>query len=374
MEEKDKAPQQAVGTPENSAPADSADNQKSDKSPEELMGQLSQADGTLESGPKKSAVDSMADESNQDKDPAAAPKPKPKGFKALLGKVNIYLLLFILVVVIAVAAYVVLYFMNKRETEIRLETTRITEETLEQLKTSDAIVGDPQQILTIESNAVISGKVVMRDTLDVAGALRIGGALSIPSIQAAGSGTFGSLSTNDLQAAGNTAIGGILDVVGTVSMGENLTVAGSINAGGRLDIGGQATIGGNLNVNGVISAQGINFDQISITRINISGNNPSVNTGGAAGSGATASVNGTDTAATVTINTGGGTGTGVLATVFFTGAFNSNNPHPIITPNGPGCANIGYYITNVSATQFSIATATNPPAGATCRFNYIVIN
>lgn len=374
MEEKDNAPQQAAGTPDNSVPANSVDSQKSDKSPEELMGQVSQADESLESGPKKSAVDAMADASNEDKDPATVAKPKPKGLKALLGKVNIYLLLFILVVVIAVAAYIVLYFMNKRETEIRLETTRITEETLEQLKTSDAIVGDPQQILTIESNAVITGKVVMRDTLDVAGALRIGGALSIPSIQAAGSGTFGSLSTNDLQAAGNTAIGGILDVVGTVSMGENLSVAGDINAGGRLDIGGQATIGGNLNVNGTISATGLNFSNITINRLNITGSNPSVNVGGAAGGGATASVNGTDTAATVTINTGGGTSTGVLATIFFTGAFSRNNPHPVITPNGSGCANIGYYITNVSATQFSIATATNPPAGATCRFNYIVIN
>lgn len=372
MDEKDKAPEQTTGTPEASAAAP-ADTQKSDKSPEELMGQVSQADESLESGAKKSAVDSMADESNEEKD-TAPKKPPAKGLKKLLGKFNIYLLLFILVVVVAVAAYLVLYFMNKRESEIRLETTKITEETLEQLKTSDAIVGDPQQILTIESNAVITGKVVLRDTLDVAGALRIGGALSIPSIQAAGSGTFGSLSTNDLQAGGNVAIGGILDIVGTVTMGEDLTVAGSINAGGRLDVGGQATIGGNLNVNGVISAKGINFDQISITRINISGNNPGVSVGGAAGGGATASVNGTDTAATVTINTGGGTGTGILATINFTGAFNSNNPHPVITPNGPGCANIGYYVTNISATSFAIATATNPPAGATCRFNYIVIN
>src|SRR5690606_4259777 len=152
----------------------------------------------------------------KDKDETATAKPKVKGFKKLLGKVNIYLLLFILVVVIAGAAYMVMYFMNKRAENIRLETTKITEETLEQLKTSDAIVGDPQQILTIESNAVITGKVVMRDSLDIAGALRIGGPLSIPTLGVAGSGSFGDLSTNDLQAAGNLAVGGILDVVGTV--------------------------------------------------------------------------------------------------------------------------------------------------------------
>lgn len=337
------------------------------------MAQVSEPDGDLDPSKKVSAVDAMADESNQDK-PAATEKPKPKGFKALLGKLNVYLLLFILLVVIAGAITAIMYFMNKRESNIKLETTEITEETLEQLKTSDAIVGDPQQILTIESNAVITGKVVMRDTLDIAGALTIGGELSLPSIRAAGEGNFGSIATNDLQAAGNLAVGGLLDVAEGVSIGENLSVAGDINGGGRLDIGGQATIGGNLNVNGVISAKGINFDTITITRINITGNNPSVSVGGAAGGGGTASVNGTDTAATVTINTGGGTSTGILATINFTGAFSSNNPHPVITPNGSGCANIGYYVTNISATKFSIATATAPPAGTTCRFNYIVIN
>src|SRR5690606_30973686 len=138
------------------------------------------------------------------------------------------------------SAYAVMYFMNKRETQIRLETTQITNETLEQLKTSDAVVGDPRQILTIESNAVITGKVIMRDSLDIAGALSVGGALSVPEISISGSGAFGSLQTNDLQAAGNMAVGGILDVVGTATLGENLTVAGDISGGGRFDIGGQA--------------------------------------------------------------------------------------------------------------------------------------
>lgn len=371
MEDKEK-PTESVGTPEESTAPPAGDNQKSDKSPEELLGQVANEDTSLDQPSKKSLVDAMADESNQERKPVT--KPEAKGIRKLLGRVNVYLLLFILVIVIAAAAYMVMYFMNKKETEVRLETTRITEETLEQLKTSDAFVGDPQQILTIESNAVITGKVVMRDTLDVAGALSIGGPLSLPSIRSTGSGSFGSVETNDLQAAGNAAVGGILDIVGTVTMGENLSVAGDINGGGRLDIGGQATIGGNLNVNGIISARGINFDEISINRINISGGNPSISVGGAAGGGATASINGTDTAATVIINTGGGTGTGVLATIFFTGAFNSNNPHPVLTPNGPGCSNIGYYVTNISATQFAIATSTAPPAGTSCRFNYIVIN
>lgn len=350
-------------------------NQKSDKSPEELMSQVSSGDDSLDPSKKQSLVDSMAEQSNQEIDPASLNKsPEKKGFKKLLSKVNIYLVLFILVVVIAVATYIVMYFMNKKTEDIRIETTKITQETLDELKTSDAVVGDPKQILTIESNAVITGKVVMRDTLDVAGGLNVGGALSLTTINTAGPGTFQSLQTNDLQAAGNVSIGGLLDVADTISTGQNMSVAKDINGGGRLDIAGQAVIGGNLNVNGIISAKGINFDEISITRINITGTNPGIAVGGAAGGGGTASVNGTDTAATVTINTGGGTSAGVLATINFSGAFKSNNPHPVITPNGPGCSNIGYYVTNISSTQFSIATSTAPPAGTTCRFNYIVIN
>ncbi len=368
MKEEDKTSEQPDGSPEVNPAA-----QKSDKSPEELMGQVASADDSLEAGHKKSSVDEMADDSTGDTAVTAA-KPKPKGLKAILGKFNIYLMLFILILVIGGAAFVVTYFMNKREQEIRLTTSELTEEDIEQLKTSDAIVGDPKQILTIESNAVITGKVVMRDSLDVAGALKIGGPLSLPSIRAGGEGVFGSLQTNDFQAAGNAAIGGILDIVGTVSMGENLTVKGTGNFGGRVDIGGAATINGNLNVNGTISATGLNFANLSITRINVSGSQPGVSAGGAAGSGATASIQGTDTAGTVTINTGGGTGTGIMATVNFTGAFNSNNPHPVLTPNGPSCANVSYYVTNISANQFSIATATNPPVGTACRFNYIVIN
>lgn len=345
----------------------------SSKSPEELISQINESTDTLEVGPKVSSVDSMANDSVQDR-PQAPQIAQEKGFKKILAKLNIYVVLFIFIIVLAGASSVVFYFINKREVDVRLATSELTEEDIEVLKTTDAIVGDPKQILTVESNAVITGKVVMRDSLDVAGALRIGGALSLPSIRSAGEGSFGSLQTNDFQAAGNAAVGGILDIVGTVTMGENLTVKGAINAGGRLDIGGPATINGNLNVNGTISATGLNFSNLSINRLNISGGQPSIAVGGAAGGGATASVAGTDTAGTATINTGGGTGTGILATITFTGAFSSSNPHPVLTPNGPGCANVDYYVTNITATQFAIATASNPSSGTTCRFNYIVIN
>ncbi len=376
MEDKDKTSGPAPSQPGSDGNIALNENQKSDKSPEELMAQVNEEAGSLETGAKKSTVDAMADESTTEAVPAAegALPPKTKGKKRFVSAFNMYLLLFLLLLIAGGAVFVITYSMNKKESEVKLSTTELTEEDLEILKTSDAIVGDPQQILTIESNAVIAGKVVMRDTLDIAGGLRVGGTLSVPSLSTTGSGSFSSLSANDFQAAGNMAVGGILDVAGATTLGENLSVAGDINIGGKADIGGPTTIDGNLNVNGQLSALGINFDSISINRLNITGPTPSISVGGAAGGGSTASISGTDTAGTATINTGGGTGTGILATITFSSAFSSNSPHPVITPNGSGCAGIKYYITNVSATAFSIATASAPSAGTLCRFNYIVIN
>src|SRR5690606_4166993 len=121
--------------------------QKSDKSPQELMAQMNESEGTLDGGKKANAVDAMADESTTPKDPNAKPAgpPKPKGIKGLIGRVNIYLLMFILVLVAAGAAFAVFYFMNTKATEVKPLTSTLTEEDVEQLKTTDAIVGNPSQ-------------------------------------------------------------------------------------------------------------------------------------------------------------------------------------------------------------------------------------
>lgn len=348
--------------------------QKSDKSPQELMQQVTQADDSLNAGAKKSAVDELASVSTASPAADAPKKSGPSLFKKIIGAFNIYLIIYIVLVVISVGVFAYSYIRNQNEVSPQLETTELTEEALEELKTSDISVGDPRQILTIESHAVISGKVVLRDTLDVAGGLNIGGAINAPSIQSAGEGNFGSLRTNDLQAAGNAAIGGLLDVTGTLSVGQDLTVAGKIKGTGGLDITGSTTINGDLIINGSFTAQNLTFGTITFSKIDSSGPPPSVTAGGAAGGAATASISGTDMAGTVTINTGGGTGTGTLATINFTSAYSSNSPHIVLTPNGPGCAAIEYYVTNVSATQFAIGTTSTAPAAVTCRFNYIVIN
>jgi cytoskeletal protein CcmA (bactofilin family) len=362
-------------TPENgAAPEGAAAAQKSDKSATELMGQINESSDQL-SGPPKSSIDAMADQSNAEAaNGPVAKKPEAKGFKKLLGKFNIYLLLFILIIVVVGAVFGITYAMSKKQDDIKISTQKLTDETLEKLKTSDAVVGDPKQILTVESNMLVTGKVVLKDSLDVAGALKIGGALSIPTIRAAGAGDFGSLSTNDFQAAGNTAIGGLLDVVGATTLGSNLSVKGDINGGGKLDIKGNGTIGGSFTVNGTLSAKALNFGDITFAHINIAGGTPGIAVGGGAGGGGTASLSGNDAGGTATINTGGGPSASILATITFATAYNSANPHPVISPNGPGCAGISYYVTNVSATQFAIASASVPPSGATCRFNYVVVN
>src|SRR5690349_14112505 len=105
MKEEEKKPEGGAAAGEPGA------DQKSDKSPEELMGQVANEDTSLDPSQKKSTVDAMADDSNAEKDPNAAPKkPQQKGFKKILAKFNIYLLLFIFILVMAGAAFAVFYF------------------------------------------------------------------------------------------------------------------------------------------------------------------------------------------------------------------------------------------------------------------------
>jgi hypothetical protein len=89
------------------------------------------------------------------------PKPKKslnKRIQGLINKVNIYLLLFILIIVLAAGIVFVGYQRNKKaETPVAVNTQPLDAEALEKLKGSDAKVGDPKQTLSIESNAIFAG-------------------------------------------------------------------------------------------------------------------------------------------------------------------------------------------------------------------------
>jgi cell division protein FtsL len=119
-------------------------------------------------------------ETLEDKDTAVTAKPEDeklsdieKGKKAkkkpgsgnilsrFASRVNIYLLLFILLIVVALIIMFVVINASKKEVakQENITAQELTQEAVENLSSNEATVGDPKQLLNIESNAVFSGKV-----------------------------------------------------------------------------------------------------------------------------------------------------------------------------------------------------------------------
>jgi cytoskeletal protein CcmA (bactofilin family) len=288
--------------------------------------------------------------------PLTSPKKGPNMVMKVITHINVYLLLFIFIVILSGAVVFVGVQRGKKAANTTTITTQpLTQEAIGQLKDSEAKVGDPKQTLTIESNAIFSGKVLIRDSLDVAGGIKVGSALSLPGISVSGTSTFDQLQANKLSVAGDASIQGQLNLQ------KGLTAAGG------------ATFGGPVSAP-QLTAQTLQLtNDLQITKhIDAGGGSPSKSDGTALGSGGTASLGGTDTAGTVTINTGGSPAAGCFVNVSFAIKF-SGTPHVVVTPIGSGGAGLAYYV-NRTSSGFSICTATPAPTGQSFSFDYMVID
>jgi hypothetical protein len=290
---------------------------------------------------------------------AAAAEKKLSPAKRLLRKVNIYLLIFVLLLVIAGIVTIVFYFNStKAPVTPSVESQQLTSETLKQLANTDATVGNSSQTLTIQGNAVIAGQTLMRGNLNVAGNLQTGGSIQGPSLTISGQSNLGSTQINSLQVATNTAVQG-------------------------------STTLRDLNVSGASSFSGaITASQITVTNLVLSGNatlrvpnhiaftGPSPNrtniNNSVLGSGGSASIDGSDTSGTININTGGSPTAGCFLRVAFNQAF-SNSPHVIVSPVGAGAGQLQYYVDR-DKTGFSLCTVSAAPAGQVFAFDYFVTN
>lgn len=268
---------------------------------------------------------------------------------------NIYLLLFIFILIVAgIIIFLTYNYSRKQSGENQVNTTSLSQDTLDKLANSDATVGNSGQVLNVQSSAVFAGKVLARSDLEVAGNLQLGGSLNLPNIV-----------VND------TAN------LGQVTVSRNLAVTGNIATQGQQTIAGALQVGGTGRFTGAVSAPQIstnslqlNGDLVLTRHITIGGGTPSRSNGTALGSGGSASVSGSDTAGSVSINTGGGPGAGCFITITFTSRY-SNTPHVIVTPVGSAAGGLAFYI-NRSTTNFSICTSNAPPASASFGFDYFV--
>lgn len=293
---------------------------------------------------------------NADSPASPSPKKPQNPLVKFLAKFNIYLLLFFLMLLLAGLIAFVSYQkdksgLNKKD---NINNQPLSDQVLEQLRQTDVTVGDPKQILSVESNAIFAGQVLIKGNLEVAGQIKSGVPVSLSNLSVSGTTTFGKIQGGEMQIAGNSTIQGQL----TVNKGITASSA---------------------SISGLLSAAQLNIQNLEVSgdlrvnkHIDAGGATPGRSNGSALGAGGTSSISGTDIAGTVNINTGGGPPAGCFVNISFAQRYNST-PHVVITPVGSAGAGIAYYV-NRSSSGFSICTASAPPAGQSFAFDYIVID
>jgi cytoskeletal protein CcmA (bactofilin family) len=313
--------------------------------------------GSLEEGASleggNEIIDATADSSSSAKSTPPPAPPKKSFFK----RFNVYILILIFIFVIAGVILAIAYFQHKRaETTNVISTQALTQNTLNQLANSDSSVGNNQQVLNVQSSAVFAGKVLVREGLEVAGKLQVGGTIAVANIAVSGTAGF-----NQAQVGKDLSVGGNSSVQGSASVGKSLQVKEGATFGGPVSAPQITT-----------SSMQLNGDLVINKHIVVGGGTPTRSNGPALGSGGSSSISGSDTAGTVNINVGSSPGAGCFVTVNFTSRFN-DTPHVIITPVGSAGGTIDYYV-NRTSSNFSICDATTPPAGKSFGFDYFVVD
>jgi hypothetical protein len=290
--------------------------------------------------------------------PAAPPRqPRFGGLKRRLSSVNVYLLIFILVLVIAGVIGVVAYLNSQHgDSRTQIQAQTLDAKALEQLANTDTTVGSSNQVLNVQSSAIFAGKVLVRDSLEVAGGLQIGGSLNLSGVSVSGSSSFGQVQINkNLAVVGDSALQGALTVQKSISVNGSGTFNGPVSA--------TQFTADSLQLNG----------ELTLTHhITAGGPTPSRVNGSALGGGGTATVSGSDTSGTVTINTGAGPAAGCFITVNFTSRFHAT-PRVLITPVGSAAGGLAYYA-NRTTSGFSVCDASTPPANTSFGFDYFVLD
>ncbi len=274
--------------------------------------------------------------------------------RRLWDRLNIYLLLFILVLIVAIGSTISLTLKGKKDAYKIITTQGLTQDELKQLANTDVTVGKPKQILTVQANAVFAGSALIRGDLEIAGALKLGGDMSVANLTVSGATHLNDTTTNNL------TVGSTLNVKGTLTLNSGISVAGQSNFNGGLTA--SSIITGALQLNG----------DLKLTHhITAGGTIPEIVKGTGVGGGGTVSLSGSDTSGSIAINTGSTPPIGCFATVTFSEPF-ATTPHVVVGPIGTASADLNYYIVR-STTQFIICSTTAAPASETFGFDYIVL-
>lgn len=284
------------------------------------------------------------------------PPGGPSLIRRVLARLNIYLLLFILLLIIAGGVIVLTLRSGKNNggPDNNKSVSSLTDSQIAALNGATTVVGSSKQTLDVQSDSIFEGQILARSNLDVAGSLKVGGGLNLPSLNVSGQ-----TSLNAAQVGGDLKVAGAADIQGQLTLHKGLSVAGTTSFGNLS--------AGTLSVTSLQLSGDLGLNRHIVT----SGNATGKSSGSALGSGGTASVSGNDTAGTVNINTGTSPSAGIFINVSFAHAF-SGTPHVIITPVGSTAGSINYYVTRSSG-GFSIGDSSVPPAHASFAFDYLVV-
>jgi cytoskeletal protein CcmA (bactofilin family) len=167
-----------------------------------------------------------------------------------------------------------------------------------------------------------------------------------------------------------------LNLSGDASIGGDLGLAGNLNVSGEatlssLTVTGDAQFKGNLTVTGLLNVQDIQVNGHILTK----GDTPDIAVLVAAGSSATATVEGNDISGKITIVIGDGNPSmpniGELAKLTFKRAY-AKEPRIQITPVGPKSAALGAYVEQTTD-DFTIGSLGAPHTAETYTFNYQIM-
>jgi cytoskeletal protein CcmA (bactofilin family) len=302
-------------------------------------------------------VDATSPEDKKAADAAAKAVKKPNPIKRIFHKVDVYLLGFILVMVLAGAFAMINYLNSKKVPKTpTISSQPLTASALKALASSGTSIGNSAQTLTLQGNVIFSGQVLMRSDLDVAGDEQIGGKLLVPSLTVSGTSNLATTQINTLQVAKDVTIQGNTTLA-------SLTVSGASTFNGPVTAGAVTVTSLTIGGTGVLDVP---------NHIAFTGPSPgrsSINTN-VLGAGGTASVNGSDNAGSININSGNDPTAGCYLLINFAKAY-TTMPHVILSPIDAAAGATEYYAIKTT-TGFSVCTDNAPAANQAFSYDYWV--
>ncbi len=226
--------------------------------------------------------------------------------------------------------------------------------------------GKPAEILTITSSSLFNGRVGVNNDLKVTGGLSVDGPTALSA-----------LTVDKATTLGITQVRGQLTVAGPIALQSPAIFSAGASVTGNVTVSGNGSFGGSL------SAGLLNITNLTVTgtlslagHLAISGQTPGVSPADGAGASASASVDGNDSAGTVTITTGSLTtgvlnSGGLLVNITFHAPY-GRVPHIIISADGASTGSLSPYVQKTT-TGFTIGTATGAKGGTAYSFDYWVV-